>query len=536
MSMKTKAAVLLTAAAVFGAILGGCAKTDDNGSSAESTGTSTDTDQPEPSEPSGEVPVYDFQFVMAGYQDQFQGGNMPKYYQEVADEINRRLAEERGLKLNFKPLAYPQEGLEEKINLELASGKSIDLIRSNNDGFKNLYNKYVDKNVVTDIKPLLDKYGQNILKAYGKNAWDELTRDGKIYAIPQVDFPYGYGAWIRNDWLQRANLELPGTMAEFEHAMMTFRDADFDGNGKADTIPMTGNINWLEGWFLGVFTDHPGDYLDGDTVKSKYEDPGYKEFLSVMQRWYNEKYMDDSIFDAGTVQNVAVDLIGKERLGIEVSNIFSLEWGPMRTIHDNRKDIEMKFLSPLSDVKSFPTVGISNQYVFIPITSKHPEAVIKYLDWIYEKEENFVLTYPGLGIEGKTFVRDENNAPDLPQAEKDAGVQPGTLLSGPYSNSAVFKYTQVYLPAVTPSETRIAYKVSSGIDDAKYYVPITKKLGTPLPDDLNLKLKDSETVANEYIQKVIQGKATYEEMIEAWKKAGGEAVYEEYTNIYQTGK
>ncbi|HZG58099.1 extracellular solute-binding protein [Paenibacillus sp.] len=528
-----KAALLVSFAVVFGVFFAAC-------TSPPEESASPDAPEPTGSESGGEagseVLTYDFHFVMSGYQDQFQGGNAPKYYRDVADEINRRLEKERGIRLNFVPLAYPQEGQEEKINLELAAGKQIDLIRSNNDGFKNIYNKYVDKNVVIDLKPLLEKYGQNILKAYGQNAWDELSRDGKIYAIPQVDFPYGYAAWIRNDWLKTANLGVPKSLSEFEQVLKTFRDSDFDGNGKADTIPMTGNINWLEGWFLGIFTDHPGDYVDGDTVKSKYEDPGYKEFLSVMQRWYAEGYMDDSIFDAGTVLNVSTDLIGKNRLGIEVSNIFSLEWGPMRTIYDTRKEIEMKFVSPLDDVRSYPTVGISNQYVFIPTNSKNPEAVIKYLDWIYEKEENFVLTYPGLGIEGKTFVKDASNAPDLPQAEKDAGVEPGTLLSGPYSNVAIFQYSQVYLPAVTPNETRTAYAVSSSIDDAKYFVPVTKKIGSPLPERLDLKLKDSETVANEYVQKVIQGKATYDQMIAAWKAAGGEEVYGEYTRLYREMK
>lgn len=523
---------------MIGALLAACAggdKGNNAGEANESTstgGTSGGNDKQNGEDEKKEIPVYDFYFVTNGYADQFADGKKPKYYDDVANEINNRLETERGFRLNFLPLAFPVESVEEKTNLELAAGKQVDLLRSNSIGSVNIFTRFVDKNTIIDLKPLLEKHGQHILKEYGQNAWDELTRDGKMYGIPQVEFPYGFGAWIRSDWLEKAGLSAPTTLAELENALRTFRDADFDGNGKSDTVPLVSTVDWLEGWFLGIFSDKPGDYLDNGAVKAKYEHPGYNDFLAKMRLWYEEGLIDDTVFDAAAL-NISSDLLSKNLSGVEVSNIFSLEWGPMKQIHDNRQDIGMKYLKPLTDMKAFPTPGISNTFLVIPTTSKNPEAVIQYLDWIYEKEENFVLSYTGLGIEGKTFVLGENNAPDLPQAEKDAGVKAGELLSGPYTSSAVFKHSIRYLPAATPAETRVAYDTAVAIPYEKLFTPAMVGVGGAPSEQILLKQKDADTVVREYIQKVITGDATYEELIANWKKSGGEDVYNEYTRLYQ---
>ena len=34
----------------------------------------------------------------------------------------------------------------------------------------------------------LEKYGQNLLKTIPQEAWDAVTLDGKIYAIPEIGF------------------------------------------------------------------------------------------------------------------------------------------------------------------------------------------------------------------------------------------------------------------------------------------------------------------------------------------------------------
>lgn len=520
---------VLMIAALLSACSGGGNGSAGSGSGSDSSGAASETPAADSEQPK-ETPVYDFNFVMWGYADQFADGKKPKYWQQVSDEINKKLEAARGIKLNFHPLAYPMDTIGEKINLELAAGTEIDLVKMNGDFFQT----FGDKQAAMDITDLLQRHGQHILAKYPQNVWDEFTREGKIYAIPQVDFPYFYGGWVRSDWLDQAGLALPTTVAELENVLKTLRDGDLDGNGQADTLPMTGHVDAIIDWILGMYTSHPGDYVEGGAIRQKVEDPGYEQALTTITKWYNENYVDDSIFDMANT-NIAADLFGKDRLGIELASVWELEWGALNAVHKAKGEDVFKFMGTMNEVNAFPaSAGISGAYVFIPAASKNAEAVIQYIDWLYEAEENYVLHQPGLGIEGTTFVLGPNFAPELPQAEKDAGVKEGEILSGPYSNMMIVQYNLKYMPAVTPVQTRAAYDFVMNLDLSRLYVPVTKSLGTVLDDNLKLKQTDLETLRKEYVQKIITGSATYAEFINAWKKAGGEEINAAHTAQYQS--
>ena len=50
------------------------------------------------------------------------------------------------------------------------------------------YMATVSEGAYVDLKPALEKYGQNLLKTIPQEAWDSVTIDGKIYAIPEIGF------------------------------------------------------------------------------------------------------------------------------------------------------------------------------------------------------------------------------------------------------------------------------------------------------------------------------------------------------------
>ena len=51
---------------------------------------------------------------------------------------------------------------------------------------------------------------------------------------------------IRTDWLEKAGMEAPETIEEFEQLLIAIRDGDFDGDGQANTLGMTGYVNTNE--------------------------------------------------------------------------------------------------------------------------------------------------------------------------------------------------------------------------------------------------------------------------------------------------
>jgi len=62
--------------------------------------------------------------------------------------------------------------------------------------------------------------------------------DGQMYYIPYLpDGKYGRAYWIRTDWLEALDLEVPQTVDEYEAVLRAFKTQDPNGNGEADEVP-----------------------------------------------------------------------------------------------------------------------------------------------------------------------------------------------------------------------------------------------------------------------------------------------------------
>ena len=83
-----------------------------------------------------------------------------------------------------------------------------------------------DQNFV-DLKPALEKYGQNILKTVPKEAWDAVTQDGKIYAIPEIGFGQMLGSalvWNMRQLNEVGITKVPETFTEVTDAFYALKN------------------------------------------------------------------------------------------------------------------------------------------------------------------------------------------------------------------------------------------------------------------------------------------------------------------------
>lgn len=83
------------------------------------------------------------------------------------------------------------------------------------------YEGLVTQNSFLDLKPLLEKYGQNLLANIPQEAWDAVTYEGKIYAIPEIAFsPMQDCALVWNlEHLNEVGItKIPSTVAEVTEA------------------------------------------------------------------------------------------------------------------------------------------------------------------------------------------------------------------------------------------------------------------------------------------------------------------------------
>ena len=138
-----------------------------------------------------------------------------------------------------------------------------------------------------------------LMEQYPNARKDTVLDDGTMYMFDMLRINKKTGGWFilngmsgREDWLTKLNLSIPTTRDEFEKCLIAIRDGDPNGNGQADEIPLSINkddINVFAGWFKVL----NGFYLDGDTIKFGQLENGYKDYLALMNKWYQEGLLDN---------------------------------------------------------------------------------------------------------------------------------------------------------------------------------------------------------------------------------------------------
>ncbi len=453
---------------------------------------------------------------------------VPKYRADVQNEINSRISKDLGYKLDITVNSYPDDVYHEKLKLELASGKEYDLV--NHGGIDDL-REFARNEMIKDIDSYVKKC-DNILKWIPENVFAETTIDGKIFAVPNPGWPIFEGLWVRGEWLDKAELKAPTSLTELETVMKAFRDGDFDGNNKADTVPLAGAINVIELKFLGYFTDTPGDFLAKDkTIKPKYYASGFKEYLATLQKWYKEKYVDELLFNGE--ENGINELYGQNIVGIHCGNAWQREYANMKQIADARPEMKTIWVGYFQkDLKKYMSNSIAPSYFMAPIKGKNTKYAIEFHDWYLTDQEKYDLVKHG--ILGKTYEVDGQSL-GVVKAEASDTVRIPMDLKGLFGIGDNVTLNFKYWDATTPEESKKAYLESTGCDMSKVYTPITLTLGTKLPDDIQIKLTDSTKVVGEYIADIVRGKkdiSAYDEMLKAFENAGGLEAYKLYTDAY----
>jgi putative aldouronate transport system substrate-binding protein len=183
------------------------------------------------------------------------------------------------------------------LDMKLAQGAVPDLfrIRQPHDLLK-----YQRQGLLAEIpEELLEKNAPNLMKAIRENApayqgYGKI--DGKYYGIPIVNPTniYRIPVVYRKDWLDKLNLPVPQTLAEFEKLIYAFTNDDPDGNGVKDTYGLSiEGMNIVFGAFGQiVFADQL--YFGGNNGSMIIGalDPEMKKALQYLRKWYADGVID----------------------------------------------------------------------------------------------------------------------------------------------------------------------------------------------------------------------------------------------------
>ncbi|WP_438431498.1 stalk domain-containing protein [Gorillibacterium sp. sgz500922] len=189
--------------------------------------------------------------------------------------------------------AVPTKDYDNLITLMIAAGDLSDLMQ--------LYHSYrfhddLLSSVAVDLSGWLDAYPA--LRAWVKQNPEAARQTGSaVYGIPIPNDPHlaPFPA-LRADWLNKLGLKQPTTMDELYQVLHEFVYSDPDGNGKNDTVGMTGHTDG-DGlgdfaWAEQAFTGSPARFA---IVDGKVVDTAVTEGETSALQWLARAYADGLI-------------------------------------------------------------------------------------------------------------------------------------------------------------------------------------------------------------------------------------------------
>ncbi|SDW06463.1 extracellular solute-binding protein [Paenibacillus sp. CF384] len=180
-----------------------------------------------------------------------------------------------------------------QLNVRLASGNFPDLFQVSD---RAALKQFVDQGLVLDLTPYMDKL-KPVKDFIGDESLKKTTINGKVFAVPKApSIPYNT-YWIRKDWLDKLGLQPPSTIDEFLNVVKSFAEQDPDGNGKNDTLGLTGSKLSAFAPIFGAFgVGDPNTFYvkDGKLGNSMY-DPAMIEALGFIKKLIDTGAVDPEI-------------------------------------------------------------------------------------------------------------------------------------------------------------------------------------------------------------------------------------------------
>jgi len=207
----------------------------------------------------------------------------------------------------------------DKVNVTLASGDMPDLMLVD-DAFSAQLRTMVQQGAFWDLTPYLDDYPN--LKKFPEESWINTKQaDGKNYGIPRVR-PVDGGSFLflRKDWLDNLNMDVPQTTDELYETLRAFTQDDPDGNGQ------------------NAFTQNNGDWKD---VDGKLVNVNLMPEMREALEWLSNAYADGLISEDLAVlkESQTKDQLNAGRAGAS-QNTVEAAWEPTEAQRKSNPDAD----------------------------------------------------------------------------------------------------------------------------------------------------------------------------------------------------
>lgn len=343
----------------------------------------------------------------------------PPFVPNFLDDVSNKeiyLAINEAVGVNIQVVGFSLVNASEQFQLMIASGDYTDIIY----GFGAQYSGSVEGAVEDEI--IMDLNG--LLETNAPDYCNYLLTDREVNLAVRTDAGYipsfcgindearsvNGGLIIREDYLDAVGLDMPTTYDELETALIAFRDqlnisAPYWSNPDGYVVESTAGY--------GI---SPGFYMEGDTVKYGFYEEGYYDYLTMMNRWFNEGLLySDFAAQSADQQFPPNDMVNNNEVGVWFNSLNEMRSYSSETATDPNFSITGLPVPALEkgDTTHFSTVTSkvdTNGGNFISTNCKDVDLAMAWCNYWYTEEGTLLANY---GIEGKSWERDAEGNPQF---------------------------------------------------------------------------------------------------------------------------
>ncbi len=311
-----------------------------------------------------------------------------------------------------------QDNYSEKLNVMFASEEYSDFIQAAESYYSGGRDALVEDGVCYDLAPMLHDYAPDFCERIADNPdlkeyMRQITSDsGVITSIWTVAEAVTNGLVIRKDWVDKLGMELPTTIDELHDVLTAFK-VDL---GIKHPMLMLSTFSYNNAIFSNSFdviaTRKTGDIAwqvdDDGIVTASILKPEFKEYLMLLNAWYEEGLIDDETLNISNIGKFD-DYILAGEVGFLGSNTNVLGASFAEQSIDPEYNMyplaDLKYNSDTTHLGPVEYTLDNNCGWAITTQCKYPEAALSYINWFFTEEGH---NYANFGLENEVFTYDEN--------------------------------------------------------------------------------------------------------------------------------
>jgi len=316
-------------------------------------------------------------------------GSEPTEAAKRFDAVNAKLkADGVGIQIKYEYIGW--DAWEQKTNLMLSTNEAFDNLTIMEDWIKS--SVYVGRGALLPIDEYLNKY-PSLKSKFSDDVWEGMKINEKIYGIPVLNREWANDYELvsyRSDLLAKYNLTPPKTIQEL------IDDAEKIKKGeKNPNMYFVMKPNFIAGALHREYASYPFNVVDdliyidqSGNVKSWIETDEFKKDNEYFNQMYQKGLIHPDILTLPIDQ--VTKPIADGDFAFTLGNVF-FDYPVMK---QKKPELELDAARLAPDKPWMRPILVTNANV-IPKTSKNPEGVIKFYDWLYSSQENFDLLVYG---------------------------------------------------------------------------------------------------------------------------------------------